>query len=111
MSPSLTDFLKHIVAECDFIIRNTDSKTKEDILDDEVLTRALVRSLEIIGEATKKLPNDFRVKNAHISWSDMAGMRDVLIHDYFGVDYDLVWNTIRNDIPELHYQLSQIIPL
>ena len=56
MSPSLLDFLGHIVEECSFVIRNTKEKTKEQILDDEILTRAIVRSLEVIGEATKKLP-------------------------------------------------------
>lgn len=71
--------------------------------------RATVRSLEIIGEATKKLPPDFRSKYPLVNWNEMAGMRDVLIHNYFGIDYDVVWNTIKNDIPELKNHLDFII--
>ena len=101
MSPSLLDFLEHISNECSFVIRNIEEKSKEEVLDDEVLTRAIVRSLEIIGEATKKLPLDFRIQYPQVNWDEMAGMRDILIHNYFGIDYDLVWNTIKSDIPEL----------
>ena len=71
----------------------------------------MVRSLEIIGEATKKLPKDFRTQYAQVNWDEMAGMRDVLIHDYFGIDYDVVWNTVRNDIPELQNELERIIEI
>lgn len=109
MSPSLLDFLKHILNECDYILRSKEGKTREELLDNETMNRALVRSLEVIGEATKKLPVELKSKYPHVEWADMAGMRDVLIHNYFGVDLDLVWNTIQNDIPELHYQLQEII--
>ncbi len=61
MSRTLLDFLKHISNECSFVIRNTEEKSKEQVLDDEILTRAIVRSLEIIGEATKKIPSDFKI--------------------------------------------------
>ena len=111
MSPSLLDFLHHISSECSFVIRNIEGKSKEQVLDDEILTRAIVRSLEIIGEATKKLPSDFRIQYPQINWDEMAGMRDVLIHNYFGIDYDLVWNTIVNDIPDLQNELQRIINL
>ena len=111
MLPSLLDFLQHILSECSFVVKNTEDKTKEQVLEDEVLIRALVRSLEIIGEATKKLPKDFRTQYAQVNWDEMAGMRDVLIHDYFGIDYDVVWNTVRNDIPELQNELERIIEI
>jgi uncharacterized protein with HEPN domain len=111
MSPSLLDFLQHILSECSFVIRNTKEKSKEETLEDEVLTRALVRSLEIIGEATKKLPIDFRNQYPQVNWEEMAGMRDVLIHDYFGIDYDVVWNTVKYDIPELQNELERIIDI
>ena len=109
MLPSLLDFLRHIHSECSFVVENTQHKNKEEFLKDEILIRAAVRSLEIIGEATKKLPLEFKNKHSHISWNEMAGMRDVLIHNYFGIDYDVVWNTIRNDIPELQKHLLLII--
>ncbi len=80
-----------------------------DFLDDETLKRAVVRSLEIIGEATKKLPEDFRIKYPDVNWKNMAGMRDKLIHDYIGIDYAIVWDVIKNKIPELHLQILKIL--
>jgi len=77
----------------------------------DVITRAFSRSLEIIGEAVKKLPDDLRVKYPQIDWKDIAGMRDILIHDYFGVDYELVWDVVKNEIPTLRFQIEQIIDL
>jgi uncharacterized protein with HEPN domain len=78
-------------------------------LNDETLKRAIVRSIEIIGEATKKIPADFKEKWADISWKNMAGMRDKLIHDYMGVDYSIVWDVAKNVIPALKNQIEIII--
>lgn len=66
---------------------------------DETRRRAFVRGLEIIGEATKRVPEDFRTKHPDLPWKQMAGMRDRLIHDYFGVDYEIVWDVVKNHIP------------
>ena len=68
---------------------------------DETLRRAFVRSLEIVGEAAKKIPDDFRARHSTVEWRAMAGMRDRLIHDYFGVDFELVWDVVHSRIPEL----------
>ena len=83
--------------------------TKEDFLKDDTLKRAVVRSLEIIGEATKKIPADFKVNWGGVRWKDMAGMRDRLIHDYMGVNYSIVWDVIKNKIPELHKQILEVL--
>lgn len=83
--------------------------TKDDFLRDETLKRAVVRSLEIIGEATKKIPADFKIKWDSIKWKNMAGMRDRLIHDYMGVNYSIVWDVIKNKIPELCNQIEGVI--
>lgn len=109
MYPSLLDFLDHILHECAYVLRVQQGKTRTALLDDETLSKAIVRSLEIIGEATKKLPAEFKSQHSHIAWTEMAGMRDVLIHDYFGIDYDVVWNTITQDIPILHEELKNIV--
>ncbi len=86
------EFLKHIADECIYLLSLNETLTKEDFLDDETLKRAVVRSLEIIGEATKKIPADFKVKWNTIQWKNMAAMRDLLIHDYIGVNYSIVWD-------------------
>ncbi len=78
-------------------------------MDDETLKRAVVRSLEIIGEATKKIPADFKVKWNSIQWKDMAGIRDRLIHDYIGVNYSIVWDVIKNKIPKLSDQIEEVL--
>jgi uncharacterized protein with HEPN domain len=111
MSPSLIDFLRHIEHECDYLMRMKQGKDRTALLDDETNSRAIVRSLEVIGEAVKKLPDEVRVKYPQVEWAEMAGMRDVLIHHYFGIDYDIVWNVLQNDIPELHHELERIIRL
>ena len=93
--------MKHIADECSYLLSVSKDLSKNDFLDDETLKRAVVRSLEIIGEATKKIPADFKVKFDSIQWKSMAGMRDRLIHDYIGVNYSIVWDVLKNKIPEL----------
>lgn len=68
-----------------------------------------MRSLEIIGEATKKVPEDFRAKHPTVEWRAMAAMRDRLIHDYFGVDFELVWDVVQRRVPELRTQIASIL--
>jgi len=89
------EYLRHILDECSYIITVTESLSFNDFMEDETLKRAVVRSLEIIGEATKKIPADFKVQWNTIAWKNMAGMRDRLIHDYIGVNYTIVWDVIK----------------
>ncbi|NLL29318.1 MAG: DUF86 domain-containing protein [Bacteroidales bacterium] len=110
MSKEPIEYLKHISDECCYILSViTIDKTKDDFLSDETLKRAVIRSLEIIGEATKKISADFKLKWSTIKWKDMAGMRDRLIHDYMGVNYSIVWDVVKNKIPELSVQIIEII--
>jgi len=70
---------------------------------------AVLRGLEIIGEATKKLSKELKAKHREVPWRDIAGMRDKLIHDYFGIHIDAVWHTVRQDIPALEVKVREII--
>lgn len=104
------EYLRHIHDECSYILSVTESGlTKDTFLRDETLKRAVVRSLEIIGEATKKIPADFKYKYKSIEWKHMAGMRDRLIHDYMGVDYSIVWNVMQSKIPDLYKQITEVL--
>lgn len=109
MSFEPRDYLRHIQVEADYLIGRSDGLTFEAFAVDETLRRAFVRSLEIIGEATKKVPDEFRAAHPSVEWRAMAGMRDVLIHDYFGVDFELVWDVVRNRVPELRVQIESIL--
>jgi len=101
MSFETDDYLKHIADETAFLIRASAKIDQETYLADEALRRAFVRSLEVIGEAVKKLPDDFTSAHKEIDWRGMARMRDRLIHGYFGVDYTIVWDVVRQKIPAL----------
>lgn len=103
------DFLKHISEEIDFILEKTSGKDQKEVFEDATLSRAIIRSLEIIGEATKKLPLDFTSQYPEVEWKSMAGTRDRLIHHYFGVDYDIVWDIIVHKLPELQFRINSII--
>lgn len=109
MSKEPLEFLRHIYDECTFILSVTTELTKDQFLDDETVKRATVRSLEIIGEATKKIPADFKIKWNSIEWKNMAGMRDRLIHDYIGVNYSIVWDVVKNKIPKLAEQIREAL--
>ena len=110
MSKEPIEYLKHIRDESLYLLSITSTGiTKEEFLNDETLKRAIVRSLEIIGEATKKIPADFKIKWDKVKWKDMEGMRDRLIHDYMGVNYSIVWDVIINKIPELCAQVVIVI--
>lgn len=109
MSKEPEEYLRHIQDECLYIISVTENLVFEDFMDNETLKRAVVRSLEIVGEATKKIPAEFNAKWNTIQWKNMAGMRDRLIHDYIGVNYSIVWDVMKNKIPDIHKQISDFL--
>lgn len=101
-------FISHILESIEKIEEFTKSVSKEDFLKSVQMQDAVIRRLEIIGEAAKNVPNEFRKKHADIPWSEMARTRDKLIHGYFGVDLDLTWDITRRDLPDLKNRLSRL---
>lgn len=109
MSISAVEYLRHILDETDFLQTRFEGVSKAQFLSDETLKRAAVRSLEIIGEAVKKLPDDFRNRYPDVDWRAIAGMRDRLVHDYLGVDYDIVWDAVTAKVPGLSVAVKLIV--
>ena len=103
------ELLRHIQEEVDFVLTATNGKNEEGVINDPILCRAVVRSLEIIGEATKKIHPDFKSMHLYVEWKKIAGTRDKLIHEYFGVDYDIVWDIIVSKLPDLKYYVDGIL--
>lgn len=81
----------------------------DEFVKDDKTSSAVIRKLEIIGEATKNVPRDVRQRYKTLPWSDMARMRDKIIHFYFGVDYDIVWKVIKERLPEIKLKIMQIL--
>ena len=94
-------YIDHILNSINRILDYISGKDREAFEEDLVTQDAVVRQLEVIGEATKRVSKELRSRNPDIPWSDMAGMRDVLIHDYIDVDLGVVWKTASEDIPNL----------
>jgi uncharacterized protein with HEPN domain len=109
MSFEPREYLRHILAEADYLVEHSRHLSKAELLGDETLRRAFVKSLEIIGEAANKIPDDFRRRYPQVEWRAMAGLRDRLVHGYFGVDYDLVWDVITNKIPGLRHEIARLL--
>ena len=110
MCKTYIPYLQHILDECRYVNSViTEDVTMGSFLADETLKRAVTRSLSIIGEATKKIPDDIKYQWSSISWKEMAGMRDRLVHDYMGVNYNIVWDVAKNIIPQLTDQIQAVI--
>lgn len=102
-------FIEHILESIAFIESYIGDIELKDFIADQQKQDSVLRRLEIIGEAVKNLPESFKLRHRDIPWKQIAGMRDVLIHDYFGVDLLQVWNTVHKELPKLKKELEKII--
>jgi len=104
-----TIYIDHILSCIDRILTYISGKDRNSFEEDMKTQDAVVRQLEIVGEATKRISKAYREKHPDVPWADMAGMRDVLIHDYIDVDFDVVWKTASEDIPKLKQLILSIL--
>jgi len=102
-------YLAHIL-ECADRIERYLGQDREAFLRDTMVQDAVIRNFEVIGEAAKRIPEQFRVVHAGIPWRLMAGFRDVLIHDYEGVDLERVWRIAQEDLPAVKIAIARILP-
>lgn len=109
MNKDASIFVGHILESIDHILIYSKDVTKQQFKRDDQLQDSVIRRIEIIGEATKNLPIAFRKKHHHIPWKKLAGMRDMVIHEYFGIDLNIVWDTIKRDLPKLQEELEIIL--
>ena len=103
------DYLQDILDSIVKVARFIEGMTLEQFTSDEKTSYAVVRALEIIGEATKRIPDSVREKYRQIPWREMAGIRDKLIHSYFGINLDVVWKTATEDLPALEPQIRTLL--
>ena len=101
-------FLNHIRDAIERIESYT-ARGKEAFYHETIIQDAVIRNLDIIGEAVKNLSSNFRTQHPNVAWTQIAGMRDVLIHGYFGVNIETVWNAIENRLPELKQYIASIL--
>jgi uncharacterized protein with HEPN domain len=102
-------YIKHIIDSIEKIESYTYQLGKESFINSGLIQDAVIRNLEIIGEATKNISRDFKKEHEEIPWRNMAGLRDVLIHDYFGVDLGIVWNVVEKELTKVKVKLKELI--
>jgi len=101
-------YLQHILDEIDYLNTLRPILTFEDLLHDKTKEHAVTRSLEIIGEAAKNIPERIRKRNPKIPWKFMAGLRDKVIHGYFAINYEIIWDVITHKLPELEPEIRSL---
>lgn len=109
MKRKTEDYLEDIIRECNYLMKRSKGLSYEQFTKNEDLTRAFVRSLEIIGEARRQIPVEIRRKYSQVQWRSIVGIRNILIHEYFGVNYEIIFKTVKERIPELGFVIKNIL--
>jgi len=101
-------FIKHILESINKIEKYAKNLKKEKLIQDTKIQDAIIRRIEIIGEAVKNLPDNLRNKYPHIEWNAIIRARDKIIHHYFGIDLNIIWDIIKKDLPDLKRKIAKI---
>jgi uncharacterized protein with HEPN domain len=102
-------YLLHILDEIRFLKRISEGRTLQDLASDDYFGHAVRSAIEVIGEAAKNVPNPVKKKSPEIPWREMAALRDRIIHGYFRIDYSVVWNVIKEDLPMIEPKISALL--
>lgn len=102
-------FVEHIIESIELLEKYLGRVKKERFLKSNQLQDAVIRRIEVIGEAVKNIPILVREKHPKIPWREMSAMRNILIHEYFAVDLEIAWNTVKLDLPKLKRQLQKLV--
>ena len=108
MQRELKTYIEDIITAVEKVEKYTAGMIKEDLIKNELVQDAVVRNLEVIGEAVKKIPEDVRSQYEDIPWRKIAGLRDILIHEYFGINMNIVWDVIENKLKPLKAAAEEI---
>ena len=109
MSRDPDAFLRDIETGCAKILRYTSGLSRDEVFTDEMRFDGLLFNLQVIGEAVKNLPDDFRDKHSEVPWREIAGMRDIVVHAYFALDLDLLWSAIQEAVPLLLEPIQNLL--
>ncbi len=109
MSKNYKILVEHILESIAWIQKYTENIPEANFVKSTQIQDSVIRRLEIIGEAIGKFPKEIKKQYPDIQWNEISDMRNFLIHEYFGIDIHLVWNTVKNDIPKLEKQMNEII--
>ena len=102
--------LEDVSLSIEKIERYINSLTMDNFKVDDKTVDAVVRNLEIIGEAVRQIPSAFKEKHSNVPWNQIAGLRNRIVHDYFGLDIEMIWHIVTFDLPELKSKIGKITP-